>query len=83
MPTFAPAYRPTKAQQAFLTHEQKREAKKRKRDDEDDDDKSDASSSAQSSDSDDAKPYFDTPFPMRLSSLAMLPKNHLTRSLHL
>jgi hypothetical protein len=57
MPTFAPAYRQTKAQQAFLTHQQKREAKKRKRDDEDDDDKSDASSSAQSSDSDDAKPY--------------------------
>jgi hypothetical protein len=56
MPTYAPAYRPTKAQQAFLTHEQKREAKKRKRDDEDDH-KSNASSSAQSSDSDDAKPY--------------------------
>lgn len=56
MPTYAPAYRPTKAQQAFLTHEQKREAKKRKRDDEDHD-KSNASSSAQSSDSDDAKPY--------------------------
>jgi hypothetical protein len=63
MPTFAPAYRPTKAQQAFLTHEQKREAKKRKRDDEDDDDKSDASSSAQSSDSDDAKPYFSASAP--------------------
>ena len=56
MPTFAPAYRPTKAQQAFLTHEQKREAKKRKRDD-DEDDNSDESSSAQSSDSDDARPY--------------------------
>ena len=37
MPTFAPAYRPTKAQQAFLTHEQKRQAKKRKRDDDEDD----------------------------------------------
>jgi len=58
MPTFAPAYRPTKAQQAFLTHEQKREAKKRKRDEDDEDnDKNDASSSVQSSDSDDGKPY--------------------------
>lgn len=58
MPTFAPAYRPTKAQQAFLTHEQKREAKKRKREDEnDDDDQSDASASAQSSESDSAEPY--------------------------
>jgi len=58
MPTFAPAYRPTKAQQAFLTHEQKREAKKRKRDEEDDDDdKNVASSSEHSSDSDGAKPY--------------------------
>jgi hypothetical protein len=62
MPTFAPAYRPTKAQQAFLTHEQKREAKKRKRDDEDDD-KSDASSSAPSSDLDDAKPYISASAP--------------------
>jgi hypothetical protein len=62
MPTFAPAYRPTKAQQAFLTHEQKREAKKRKRDDEDDD-KSDASSSASSSGSDDAKPYISASAP--------------------
>jgi hypothetical protein len=62
MPTFAPAYRPTKAQQAFLTHEQKREAKKRKRDEEDDD-QSDASASAQSSDSDDAKPYISASAP--------------------
>lgn len=52
MSTFAPVYRPTKGQQAFLTLEQKREAKKRKRDEE-----SDESSAEQSSDSDDAKPY--------------------------
>jgi hypothetical protein len=52
MSTFAPVYRPTKGQQAFLTREQKLEARKRKRDEE-----SDASSAEQSSDSDDAKPY--------------------------
>jgi hypothetical protein len=52
MSTFAPVYRPTKGQQAFLTREQKLEARKRKRDE-----GSDASSADQSSSSDDAKPY--------------------------
>jgi hypothetical protein len=52
MSTFAPVYRPTKGQQAFLTREQKLEARKRKRDE-----GSDASSADQSSNSDDAKPY--------------------------
>ena len=53
MSTFAPVYRPTKGQQAFLTREHKREARKRKREEE-----SDSSAAEQSSsDSDDAKPY--------------------------
>lgn len=54
MSTFAPVYRPTKAQQTFLALEQKREAGKRKRDEES------GSSAAErsSSDSDDhAEPY--------------------------
>lgn len=55
MSTFAPVYRLTRGQPAYLTREQKREAKKRKRDDEGDD--SEASSVEQASDSDDTKPY--------------------------
>lgn len=53
MSTFAPVYRPTKGQQAFLTREHKREARKRKRED----DSNSSSAEHPSSDSDDAKPY--------------------------
>lgn len=52
MSTFAPVYRPTKGQQAFLTREHKRQARKRKREE-----GSDASSVEPPSDSDDADPY--------------------------
>jgi hypothetical protein len=52
MSTFAPVYRPTKGQQAFLTREHKREARKRKREDD-----SDESFIEKSSDSDDAEPH--------------------------
>lgn len=55
MSTFAPVYRPNKSQQAFLTHEQKREAKKRKRED-DDEQESDGLGHEQSSSSDDLTP---------------------------
>lgn len=57
MSTFAPVYRPTKGQEAFLTREKKREAKKRKRQDDHDGSESDAPSTDDSSDSDIAKPY--------------------------